>query len=287
MRAKFEEKTYESYFNNELDRRSEIYFPLGQVQEGSLGFDASSFSRNRRLWRTLGHPFWFHPHFRGLDLRDIADEMEKHLGVELDNVPEMKANLLFQYKRPEYITVSNGKEWSHWNKPYFRYDIYKEQQDLLMRIHNTFKSKVHVIYASPSTTDVNELVKVRKDILNYSNFKNAVDLQGHKRNTYTQAGTHSVACSEPQKIENINILRLLENIKVDDNNKTENLNNRDFVIQFSSKMKEIITEYPYLRKSFNELNEYYSKIEQYKLFHSFLIMNNYRQLTGNQWLIKI
>ncbi|WP_282122172.1 hypothetical protein [Algibacter mikhailovii] len=287
MRAKFEEKTFESYFNNELDRRSKIYFPLGQVQEGSLGFDASSFSRNRRLWRELGHPFWFHPHFDGLELRDIADEMEHYLGVELDNVPEMKANLLFQYKRPEYITVSTGKEWSHWNEPYFRYDIYKEQQDLLMHIHTTFNSKVLVIYASPSTTDVNELVKVRKDILNHSNFKNAVDLQGHKRNTYTQSGTHSVACSEPQKIENINILRLLENIKVENNNKTENLNNREFVIQFSSKMRGIISEYPYLKESFNELNDYYSKIEQYKLYHSFLIMNNYRQLTGNQWLIKI
>lgn len=287
MRAKFEEKTYESYFNNELDRRSEIYFPLGQVQEGSLGFDASSYSRNRRLWRKLGHPFWFHPHFGGLELREIADKMEDYLGVELDNVPEMKANLLFQYKRPEYITVSTGKEWSHWNKPYFRYDIYKEQQNLLIHIHNTFNSKVHVIYASPSIADVNELVKVRKDILNYSNFKNAVDLQGHKRNTYTKAGTHSVACSEPKKIENINILRFLESIEPDNNSKIENSNNREFVIHFSSRMRGIVSEYPYLSQSFLELNEYYSEFEKYKLLYSFLIMYNYRLLTGNQWLIKV
>lgn len=286
MRAKFEEKTYESYFNNELDRRSEIYFPLGQVQEGSLGFDASSFSRNRRLWRRLGHPFWFHPHFAGLELREIADEMEHFLGVELDNIPEMKANLLFQYKRPEYIKSSTGKEWHHWNEPYFRYNIYKEQQDLLIHIHNTFNSKVHVIYASPSTIDINELVKVRRDIINYSNFKNAVDLQGHKRNTYIQAGTHSIACSEPEKIENIDLLKLLENIS-EQTRKTDNIKNREFIIEFSSKMRNVVSEYPYLSKSFNELNKEIAKIEQYELFHSFLIMNNYRQLTGNQWLIKI
>jgi hypothetical protein len=286
MKAKFEEKTYENYFNNELDRRSEIYFPLGQVQEGSLGFDASSFSRSRKLWKRLGYPFWFRPHFEGLDLRTIADEMEHYLGVELDTVPEMKANLLFQYKRPEYITIPTGKEWNHWNEPYFRYNIYSEQQDLLMHIYNTFNPKVHVIYASPTTTNVKELVRVRKDIINHSNFKNAFDLQGHKRNTYTKAGTYSVACSEPQKIENIDILRLLENIKVE-NDKVDKVTNREFVIQFSTKMRGILSEYPYLRKSFNSLNDYYSDIEQYKLFYSFVIMNNYRKLTGNQWLIKI
>lgn len=286
MKAKFEEKTYENYFNTELDKHSEIYFPLGQVQEGSLGFDASSFSKSRKLWKELGHPFWFHPHFRGLELREIADEMEHHLNKELRYIPNMKANLLFQYKRPEYITVSNGKEWSHWKQPYFRYDIYKEQQDLLMHIHNKFKSNVHVIYASPSITDVNELVIHRKHILDYSNFAKAVDLQGHHRNTYISSGTHSIACSEPEEIENINILKLLESLSVQ-STKTDNINNEEFIIDFSSKIKNIVSEYTYFSEAFNALNEEIAEVQNYKLFHSFLVMNNYRQLTGNQWLVKI
>jgi hypothetical protein len=113
MRAYFEEKSYETFFNNELDRRSEVYFPLGQVQEGYLGFDSSAFSRNRGLWRRVGFPFWFSPQFRGAELEDIAEEMEHWLNVEIDNVPRMKANMLFQYKKPEYISSSLGKEWPH------------------------------------------------------------------------------------------------------------------------------------------------------------------------------
>ena len=44
MDARYEEKTFESYFNNELDRKTSIYFPLGQVQEGVLGLDSVAHS---------------------------------------------------------------------------------------------------------------------------------------------------------------------------------------------------------------------------------------------------
>jgi hypothetical protein len=88
----YEEKTFENYFNAELDRRSKIYFPLGQVQEGSLGFDSSSFSRNRSFWRRLGHPFWLFPNFAGIDLREIADEMERFLQRTIKDIPNIKAN---------------------------------------------------------------------------------------------------------------------------------------------------------------------------------------------------
>lgn len=138
MRARFEEKTYENYFNSELARQTDIYFPLGQVQEGSLGFDSSALSSNRRLWRRLGHPFWFYPSFEGLALQEIANEMEHFLGVTLDNIPSIKTNLLFQYKKPTFIKSPLGREWSYWNVPYYRYDIYKEQHDLLMHIDNLF-----------------------------------------------------------------------------------------------------------------------------------------------------
>jgi hypothetical protein len=49
MKPRFEEKTFESYFNTELDQRASIYFPFGQVQEGGIGADASAMSRSRRL----------------------------------------------------------------------------------------------------------------------------------------------------------------------------------------------------------------------------------------------
>lgn len=287
MRAQFEEKSYENYFNNELDRRSEVYFPLGQVQEGGLGFDATAFSRNRRLWRRLGHPFWFFPPFRGLELTEIAREMEDYLNIELDHVPTMKSNLLFQYKRPEYITTSLGTEWAHWNEPYFRYNIYQEQQDLLMHIHNTFSSRVLVIYAAPAIQDVNELVKIHLDrqLIDHSNFKKAVDLNGHHRNTYVRAGTYSIAFSEPEKIENLDLLKMIETVSTEDIK--ENQTNREFVLNFTGQLTGMMYEHSYLADSFRKLNETVAKVQQYKLFHSFLTMSNFRQLTGTQWIIKI
>lgn len=288
VRAKFEEKTYENYFNTELSNRSDIYFPLGQVQEGSLGFDSSAFSNNRRLWRRLSYPFWFFPQFRGVGLRDIADEMEHILGVELDNIPVIKTNLLFQYKKPEYIAMRSGKEWSLWNEPYFRYDIYEEQQELLMSLHTIFGTRVFIVYASPSIHDVNELVEVylNQQIIENSNFRRAFELNGHHRNTYINAGTFSIACSEPSKLENLDLLNELERIS-EINSKNKKEDNRQIIKNFTKGIISIILENHYFAESFNRLNERYTKVNTFELFYSFLVMANFRQLTGIQWLIKL
>lgn len=287
MRAKFEEKTYENYFNAELSRLTDIYFPLGQVQEGSLGFDSSALSPNRRLWRRLGHPFWFFPPFAGLELREIADEMEHFLGVTLNNIPRMKANLLFQYKKPEYITIALGSEWTHWNEPYYRYDIYQEQQTLLMHIEQQFGSRIFIVYASPALHDVNDLVSahLNRQIINVSNFRKAAELNGHHRNTYTQAGRHSIACSEPEKFENFDLIRTLEDI--DQENINDKYNNREFIVNFRKQLVSIMSENQYYSSSFIKLNEQFKKIEQYELFYSHLVLSIFRTLTGTQWLVKL
>lgn len=286
MRVQFEEKSYENYFNSELDRRSEVYFPLGQVQEGGLGFDATTFSRNRRLWSRLGYRFGIFPPFGGIDLREIADEMEEYLDIELQHIPQMKSNLLFQYKRPDYITSIQGKEWNLWNEPYFRYKIYKEQHDLLMHIHNTFQSKVLIIYAAPAILDVNELVNVHlsRQILDYTNFKKAVDLDGHHCNTYTQAGTYSIACSEQEKLDNLDLIKTLENLTI---NVSNNETNRDFILNFQEQITSTVSKNQFFSESFYKLNETILEMKKFPLLYSFLIMNNFRQLTGTQWLVKL
>jgi hypothetical protein len=287
MRATFEEKTYENYFNSELARQTDIYFPLGQVQEGSLGFDSSAHSSNRRLWKRLGYSFWFNSYFPGLELREIAYEMEHFLGVTLDNIPSIKTNLLFQYKKPEFITNSLGSEWSLWKVPYYRYEIYKEQQDLLMHIDNHFGTKVFIVYASPALHDVNELVTahLNRQIINISNFRKASELNTHHRNTYIQSGTFSIACSEPKKIENFDLIKTINSLN-NDNYKT-NENNRTAIINFSKLIVSVMSENQYYSTAYKKLNEQYSNIEEYELFYSHLVLRNFRQLTGIQWLAKI
>ncbi len=286
MRARFEEKTYENYFNSELARQTDIYFPLGQVQEGSLGFDSSALSSNRRLWRRLGHPFWFYPSFEGLALQEIANEMEHFLGVTLDNIPSIKTNLLFQYKKPTFIKSPLGREWSYWNVPYYRYDIYKEQHDLLMHIDNLFGSKVFIVYASPALNDVNELVTahLNRQIINISNFRRATELNTHHRNTYIQSGTFSIACSEPEKIENFDLIKTINSLN-NDNIKTDE-NNRTAIINFRKQIVSLMSENQNYSTAFKKLNEQYSKVKEYELFYSHLVLSNFRHLTGIQWLVK-
>ena len=285
MKPNFEEKTYESYFNSELDKKSDIYFPPGQVLEGSLGFDSSAFSRNRRLWRLLGHPYFWRPSFSGSFLKEIANEVEDALEFDLGNIPDMKANILFQYKRPEFITLSLGKEWQHWNRPYYRYDINKEQQQILESIDEKFKSKVLVMYAAPCTKDVNDLISKRKDIISHSNFTKAIDLKGHHRNTFIERGTFSIACSQPEKVNSLNIVNIL---KTRENELYESFSsNRDFILKFSSLVDDVCTEDAYFSKSYKSLKEEVEEFQEYKLLYNFLKMEIFREMTGTQWLIKI
>lgn len=250
MTTYFEEKTYENYFNVELDRRSSIFFPLGQVQEGFLGFDSSANSRNRKLWRWLGYPFLFFPQFSGVELREIAHMIEHDLETYIDSLPAMKANLLFQYKRPEYIKTRFGKEWKHWKEPYFRYDIYEKQQKLLSDIENRFQNRILIVYASATARNVDELVeqKLNGSIIKSSNFTRSWDLNGHKRNTYINSGTYSIACSKPKKIENLDILLELEKLEQIETN--INISNRQFIINFRRQMSSIISENQYYGTSF-------------------------------------
>lgn len=286
MIANFEEKTYENYFNCELDKKSQIFFPPGQVQEGVLGFDSIAFSTNRKLWRTLGHPYWFFQSFEGVEFREIAALMEIYLRRKINNIPPMRANILFQYKKPEFISSSKGNEWSHWNEPYYRYDIYQQQQSLLMNIHNGFSSKVLIVYASPAIHDVNELVsaKLKGEIIKRSNFKKVEDLVGHDRNTYTESGLHSIACSEPERLENIDILQILEAL---DNNLSKEENNRIFIIKFREQLISLVIENQYPSKGLKALLKPLAEFEKYPLVYSFMVMNIFRQLTSLQWLIKI
>lgn len=287
MDAEFEEKTYENYFNAELNNRSKVFFPLGQVQEGFLGFDSSADTRNRKLWRSLGFPFWFFPHFLGVELREIAGEIEEHLGVILENIPRLRANILFQYKRPEYISVSLGKEWDQWEQPYYRYDIYQKQQNLLDQISKTFNNKILIVYASPTAWKMDELVnlKIERKIIDTSNFKKASVLNGHERNTYIKSGTYSIACSEPVRSENLNLMAELGELEDAEINESEN--NQQFIIRFANRISSIVREDQNYSDSFTKLMENSSNYYRYELIYSFLTMSVFKQLTGIQWIIKL
>ena len=283
MQPKFEEKTFESYFNNELDRKSSIYFPFGQVQEGSIGADAASYSRNRRLWWRLGYPFLLRTPFAGVNLTEIAEEMERHLGREIRNIPKIKANLLFQYKRPEAIGSPLGAEWAHWNQKYFRYDIYQEQHALLTHIESKFGSQTLVLYASPAVEDVNDLVRLKKssNIVNSTNFRRASELTGHSRNTYIKAGTHSIACSDPVRLDPFDLVEKLEQLQpIRDKDNLQIIKEFTDGVRLSAQQDGGIG-FAY-RTALEEYNE--AGLSRFPLLYSSISLSVFREISGVQWL---
>ncbi|GAA4817284.1 hypothetical protein GCM10011365_13230 [Marinicella pacifica] len=277
MKVGFEEKTYESYFNNELDSKSSVYFPPGQVLEGFFGFDSASYSKNSDLWEKLNYPFL---PFSGVNLLDIARDLEAEIGHLIDKIPNIKSNLLIQYKRPEYMEKPNSKEWQYWQKEYYRYQIYLKQQSILSKIDKSFGNRALVIYASPAINNIEELVslKIKGEIIDNSNFKKASDLNNHSLNTYTCAGNYSIAFSEPEKLENIDLISELQ--KIED---SYYLDNKKWILNTS----EVIAKNMKNVKSFNDLMDEYIKFKEFSFIYSLLTMKVFREITGVQWVLNI
>ncbi|HHO3376220.1 TPA: hypothetical protein ACRRWQ_000003 [Morganella morganii] len=278
MLAQYEEKTFENYFNSELAKNNIFYYPFGQVQEGGIGADCAAMLDSYHLWEIFNENF-----FHGEDLEKISNYMDNYIKYKINNIPSIKINILFQYKRPEIITTSNGKEWNHWNEKYFRYSIYKEQQSLLEKINNQFGNDVLILYASPAIYDRNELVRayVEKKIIESTNFCQAHELKGHNHNTYTKAGKDFYACSEPEEIPRFNLIENLQEIK------TQDLESVTIITKFMSDLRGLIEEDPYLGESYRTLLQPYKAagLEEYPYLFGSIAMNILKQLTGIQWVI--
>ncbi|SDG42417.1 hypothetical protein SAMN05216571_1132 [Onishia taeanensis] len=249
--------------------------------------DSVAHSRRWHLWRKVGYPFWFSPQFSGVELTEIAHEMEKYLSREVKNIPPMKVNMLFQYKRPQYITMSTGAEWHLWNRKYFRYDLYAQQHALLSHIEKKFGNDAVVLYAAPSVLDVSELVKLKRvgSIIDSTNFRRACELDGHHRNTYIRAGTYSQACSEPERIDNFSLIEMIETVEP-----SQLRDNDELIVNFAKKIDSAMSEVKGLgcfktafEDRMNEFRDY--ELEQFDIIYAMLTMAVFREITGCQWLI--
>lgn len=286
MEPMYEEKTFENFFNAELSRKSAVYFPFGQVQEGCMGADAAAYSPKWPLWDELGFPRRLAPRMNGVDLPDVARYMERGLRDAIRNIPKIKVNLIFQYKRPEFLKNSQAAEWKLWKRPYFRYDIYKKQQKLLMRLHSQFGRKALVLYASPAINDVDELVSAQcaGTIIQNTNFRPVDRLDMHHRNTYIKSGLDSKACSNPEYLEPFDLLATLQEFRTE-----PDADNVQAISSFMSSTFSIAIEDEYLGDAFRMLMEPYRErgITEYKLVYGLLAMQALRDLSGIQWMLAV
>jgi hypothetical protein len=182
--------------------------------------------------------------------------------------------------------MPHGAEWSHWGQKYFRYDIYQEQQALLAHLTAKFGTKALVLYASPALEDINDLVsaKMKGDLIENTNFRRASELSGHHRNTYIRAGAHLYAWSDPENIENFDLLALLEQQRPIENESTSAT-----ITSFAAEVRVVVMESAAFGMAYQTLMQPYieARLENYPYFLAIASMSAVRDITGIQWVLAI
>jgi len=296
MRVNYEEKTFEIFFNMEISNKLSACFPLGQALEGFLGADFVAMSSSVSLSKIItGDPFLLY-YCKGATLEEIIDIKKTFLTTKsihklnsiymglINKLPPMKSNLLFQYKKPEYMLTANALEWDAWNQPYYRYDLYDGdtfQHSTLVELSEKLVNIAKVVYASPAISSINELIDSynNKNLLNETNFTDVSNLKGHGRNTYIKSGYNSIACSEYTKVESIPVDKLNKNY----NSKKFN-NNCDYIIYFSSTLEESMKN-TYLYEAYKSLNQNNYEYHNFKLLYAMSKINNCLLILGLRWLL--
>ena len=200
MWVKFKEKTYETYFQSEISRLTNVSFAPDQTDEGLLGFDGAffiPFIEMAGLFPYVRAARW--RHFIGMSASEIDS-----FGAELnDRLPPFNLNLFVQYKRPEHMARSNAAEWSSWGAAYYRYSTDDRQQHLLEKIAAAAHGRAAVVYASPAFWSNADLFSHAGGgtIVANSNIADVAHLTGHHRFSYREAGHHGIGHSEPEPIE--------------------------------------------------------------------------------------
>lgn len=248
-----------------------------------MGADTVAFVKERWLWHRLGYTYWFSHPFRGASYRKMAEEMERHLGREIADVPDIQGNIFFQYKRSEYMVTDSAEEWEHWHAPYFRYDIYPEQQALLEHLHSKFSARVLILYAAPAVQDVSELVDLHigQQLISRTNFRPAHELAGHKRNTFVEPGAHSWACSEPVRLDPFSFEEAVSGLR------QAGVDKQSEITEFTNGVEEVVLETSFARPFTALMNQYglQNMESNTPLLKAYLTMSAIRQVTGLQWVV--
>lgn len=186
MIATFEEKQFESAVTSEIARGSldnQVY-SSGQVLEHILGYDAAADAQARHIiWKVLDIP---RP--RGVTL------LPRHWPVgsqpRKESLPGQMISLIFQYKRPEYMTRSNSLQWTLWNAPYYRFERSPLQHNILRSLERQLGAAAVVRYAAPAfhrLADL-ELAQISGMVLKQTGFVRPSTIGSHTVWTYRSPG---------------------------------------------------------------------------------------------------
>ncbi len=214
MKPEFEEKSYEAAFNAELTRRTNLFFASGQRAEGWLGFDFVVHLDDPLTWAAF--PGIRHRRATGMPLREMAEQVKTIAQCAEGTLPEFTGNLFIQYKRADYLSRPNAREWRHWRGPCYRFEIYQKQQKLLTEIVTRASGRAAVVYAAPAFHELGVLLDTQKKgaVICSSNISSVTRIgSGHEHFTYEKAGNMGKAFSEPVLVESSPFREILEQLK--------------------------------------------------------------------------
>jgi len=195
--AEFEEKQYEVPANIELGVQHAAVFAAGQVLEAVVGYDVAAHPpQNALIWRLVGGNA---P--AGLQLVPNLWQRAR-VQPKSPELPSTYVSLIFQYKRPQYLSTSLALQWNYWGTPYFRFPILQHQQDTLAILENALGARATVRYACAAFWTYNELQthQTAREVLDHSTFVSPSSLVGHQVWTYNAPGTAGYANPRREEI---------------------------------------------------------------------------------------
>lgn len=181
----FREKQYETAANIELGFHYPAVFAPDQVIEGILGYDVAAHQpSDSPIWKLLDVKAR-----TGLMLNSNLWQRAKRQPKQAD-LPSDYVSLIFQYKCPEEITRSNGRQWHFWKANYFRFEIYPHQHEILRKLETSTGNRAVVRYAAPAFSGYKVLQdhQLNRKVLAHSAFVSPVQIGHHAVWTYTEAG---------------------------------------------------------------------------------------------------
>lgn len=290
MQCEFEEKTYENFLNLELGSKllgSNLpVFSPGQVAEGLLGFDAAMFTTNPNFWRMFSPWWWLSPLLpprSGLRLEPQLWEDMIH-AIDSKQFPKFKCNVLIQYKRPQFISTSRGKEYYFWHQPYFRYNIEPKQQNILEQLDSAVSNRAIVVYACAAFWQYNELFDFNESgiLIEHSNFVQPSRLSNHTRYTFINGRDPGEGFSEHVKVPNVSLLEKIDTLL---NSNANDLSNSQFIKSLASVINQVMgkadenfrTNYESMLKRFNP--------PEHQFGHSIAEILSFLLTTNINWLI--
>ena len=198
MFVEFKEKTFESYFVSELSRKSRYFYCPDQTDEFHLGFDSMFYL-----------PLKYYSSYQqrlniGTWLKGVTPQEVKDMGKQFNRTyPDIKANLFFQFKRPEFLKKKTAKEWKYWQSYYFRFSLYQHQHDTLTKLSRCCSDKAKVLYAAPRLATTAELINAAqsKKVIDNTQIIEVSNLAGHKKCTYSISSNVTRGHSEPKVVE--------------------------------------------------------------------------------------